>query len=367
MGAPLLWSPFFLIAHVIESVRATLTNAPSPTGYESIYVFITSLASIVYGFISVLLLHDMAQRFFDTVTARIAALAGWLATPLVFYMYSHPTMAHAADAFTNTLVVLMWFKLDRTSPKHWFALGALTGIAMLVRTQNALMIVIPLIALLRMFWQSLRSSLDITLSQWFRIGLAYAFGGLIGFLPQLITWRIVYGNWIELNPYAYSDAGYFTGQLQLARVLISTDRGLFLWSPVLIFSMLGLIPLYHRYRRLTIFLLWGLISQIILVSLWFTPTGASAFGARLLINNIPTFILGLAAFIDQLKARAWKVRALYTAATLFIIWNFLLILQFVTETIPRVGEFPLGDMIAGQFTVVPTQFGRIVQALVTRQ
>jgi hypothetical protein len=118
---------------------------------------------------------------------------------------------------------------------------------------------------------------------------------------------------------------------------------------------------------LTIFLLWGFVSQVVLVSLWFAPTGASAFGARLLINNMPTFILGLAAFIDRLRARAWSMRVLHTTAALFIIWNFLLILQFVTETIPRVGEFPLGDMIAGQFTVVPTQFGRIVQALLTRQ
>ncbi len=287
-------------------------------------------------------------------------------------------MAHAVDAFANTLVVAAWIAFRRSSLRHWFLLGAATGLAMLVRTQNALLIVIPTLEHLRRFWQGLKErrsdpSSSPTASSasfggiWLSV-TAYALGGLATFWPQMLAWRVVYGHWVELNPYAYSNAGHFTwAQLWIGRVLFSTNRGLFIWSPILILGVLGLIPLFRRDRRLTVFLVWSLASQVTLVSMWSSPFGASAFGARLLLNNMPTYIFGLAAFIDWLKHHIPSTRAHTTGATAFILWNFLLIAQYVTETIPRAGEFPIGDMIVGQFTVLPTQFGRLIQALLTRQ
>ncbi len=378
IGASLLWTPFFLVAHFFESGRAAMVQSPTPTGYESVYIILVSLGSLLYGFAAVLILYQLTRGYFDEFSARIAALCGWLATPLVFYMYSHPTMAHAVDAFANTLVVVAWIALRHSTIKQWFLLGAATGLAMLVRTQNALLIVIPTLVLLRRFWQTLRARPTDTSSSQKKghapLGgilismTAYALGGLAGFWPQMLTWRIIYGHWIELNPYAHSDAGHFTwGQLWIDGVLFSTNRGLFIWSPIVILAVLGLILLFRRDRRLTVFLVWSLASQVTLVSMWSSPFGASAFGARLLLNNMPTYIFGLAAFIDWLKHHIPSTRAHTTGATAFILWNFLLIAQYVTGTIPRAGEFPIGDMIVGQFTVLPTQFSRLIQALLTRQ
>ncbi len=217
-------------------------------------------------------------------------------------------------------------------------------------------------------WAESRLGAAAGVGRWARAGLALALGGAVGFLPQMLTWRIVYGNWIEWNPYAYSDAGHFVwGRLLILRVLFSTDRGLLLWSPILVFAVLGLIPLYRRDRRLAIFLGWSLASQIFLVSMWSSPTGASAFGARLLLNNTPTFVLGLAAFMDWLGRRGWKARTLAVCTLFFVVWNFLLIAQYATESIPRTGEFPLRDLIVGQFTVLPCNFHRIAEALITRR
>jgi len=377
IGAPLLWSPFFLLAHGIETGHATITNAQPPTGYETIYVVFVSIGSVLYGFAGVIILYHLAQGYSDEHVARWATLGGWLATPLVFYMYSHPTMSHAVDAFANTLVVLAWINARSLTSKRWFLLGAATGLAMLVRTQNFLLIIIPAFELIYRLWQSIRTQRTASASstknnqlstkQILLSATSYGLGGLVTFWPQLLTWRIVYGQWIVANPYAYYDQHFTWGRLWIMPILFSTNRGLFTWSPILIFAVLGLIPLFRRNKRLTIFLGCSLMSQVSLVSMWTMPSGALAFGARLLINNMPAYILGLAAFSEWIKGRGVTKRAMTLGVSAFIVWNFLLIAQYATETIPRSGEFPISDMIIGQFRVLPTQFNRIVQAVLTRR
>jgi hypothetical protein len=378
IGTALLWAPFFLTAHIGENLRAALFDLPRPAGYESSYVFLVSIGSVLFGFATILFLYDLSRRYFGGPAAILAALGGWLATPLVFYSYSHPTMAHAADAFANTLVVLAWVALRRETPRRWFLLGAATGLAMLVRTQNALLILVPAIVLIGQLLKIIRGRNRYTsrskredgrtFRMWLVSAGAYIVGGLLTFWPQLVTWRIVYGSWIVGNPYSYSDAGqFYWGRLWIDRVLFSTDRGLFIWSPIIALAVLGLLPLFRRDRRLTIFLAWSLVSQIVLISMWSAPTGAVSFGARLLLNNMPAYILGLAALAHWLLERNWPLRRLSGAVAALIVWNFLLMAQYVTGTIPRAGLFPIGDMIVGQLTVLPTQADRILQALITRQ
>ena len=384
IGAPLLWSPFYLAAHAVESARSAITQSPSPDGYGDAYVWAISLGSALLGFAAVLILHRLARRLYGEPAATLGALAAWLASPLVFYMYSHPAMAHAADAFANALAFAAWFSVSGDArpgngpgqarplphsrdagPRRWLLLGASIGLAALVRTQNVLIGLVPGVWLLAQAPAAFRSGEGRARLQ---SVAAFGLGALIAFAPQMIAWRVVYGSWIELNPYAYTqDAGHFTGTFQILPVLFSTDRGLFVWSPVLLFAMPGLAPLYAQHRRLAAFLIVHFVTQALLVSAWSVYNGALAFGARLLLQNTPTYVVGLAAFVDWLRRRGWSTRRIAAIGAGFVVWNFLLIVQYSVGTVPRTGAFPIGDLIAGQFTVLPTQFGRILTALLTRQ
>ncbi|HKZ87187.1 MAG TPA: glycosyltransferase family 39 protein [Anaerolineae bacterium] len=366
IGAPLLWSPFYLAAHAVESARSAITQSPSPDGYGDAYVWAIGLGSALLGFTAVLILHGLTRRLYGEPTATIGALVAWLASPLVFYMYSHPAMAHAADAFANALTFAAWFAVSRDArPRNWLLMGASIGLAALVRTQNVLIGLVPGVWLLAQAPAAFRSGEG---RAWLQSAAASGLGALIGFALQMIVWRVVYGSWIELNPYAYTQgAGHFTGTFQILPVLFSTDRGLFVWSPVLLFALAGLAPLYAQHRRLAAFLIVHFAAQALLVSAWSVYNGALAFGARLLLQNTPTYVVGLTAFVDWLRRRGWSARRIAAIGASFVAWNFLLIVQYSVGTVPRTGAFPIGDLIAGQFTVLPTQFGRILTALLTRQ
>jgi hypothetical protein len=150
----------------------------------------------------------------------------------------------------------------------------------------------------------------------------------------------------------------------LLNVLFSSDRGLFTWAPVTLPALIGLRWLSKINARLTIILLGMLVSQLYVVSSWFTWSGGVAFGPRFWVGLTVLFGLGLAALVDptRVSKMVWIV-----AASLLILWNFLLIIQYSLETIPRSGPVDMGLMVRNQFMVIPENLQRIVRALITRR
>ncbi|MDW8068958.1 MAG: hypothetical protein RML46_08605, partial [Anaerolineae bacterium] len=118
VGSTVLWSPFFLLIHAI--LRSD--------GYGPAYFTAICLGSTLYAFIGLLLLHRLATELFGPGPSLIATIVVWFASPLVFYMYMHPSVAHANDAFVNALFVYTWY---RTRPERtlwgWLLLGATIG------------------------------------------------------------------------------------------------------------------------------------------------------------------------------------------------------------------------------------------------
>lgn len=100
VGSAVLWFPFFLIANA--AIRGD--------GYGPVYFTAISLASMVYAFIGLVLIYRLAERLFDPGSALLATIVVWFGSSLLFYMYMHPSMAHANDAFVNALFVYTWYR-----------------------------------------------------------------------------------------------------------------------------------------------------------------------------------------------------------------------------------------------------------------
>lgn len=321
VGSAILWSPFFLVAHVI--IRGD--------GYGSIYFTAIGIASMIYAFVGLLLLYRLAKGLFGPGPSLLATVVTWFASSLVFYMYMHPSMAHANDAFVNALFVYTWYQTrhERTL-QGWLTLGGTIGLAALVRTQNLLLAVVPFIELLAALVKNRRHlSIQVVKS------LAFGVGMLAAFLPQMYVWHRVYGSWIVLNPYWTSTGNTFNpASPNFFNVLFSNHHGLFVWTPALLAGIAGLYPLAHRDHKLATLLAVGFALQVYIVGGWSAWSGGAAFGQRFLVNSTPAYLLGMAALIDQLQKRV-GLRALWAVGILFILWNLGLMAQYITEMIPR--------------------------------
>jgi hypothetical protein len=358
VGSAILWSPFYLVAHLTSAVLGLPTD-----GYAPPYVFAAGIASAIYALIGLWLIYRIAADLFGSRVAAWATVGVWWSTPLLFYMYSHPIMSHANDAFANALFVYVWRRTrPARSDRGWLLLGAALGLAALVRTQNALLVALPLAETI-VDWRAARR---IRPRSWLTSVALFVFAALIVFSPQLIAWQQTYGTIFPGNPYAvYGDTLDFASP-HFLDVLLSSARGLFVWSPIVALAVAGLLfHLWRVERTLGFALTLGWLAQVYLVGSWSAWSAAASFGQRFMINGTPVYILGLAAWLARLQQRIdWK--PIGAAVVLFIAWNLLLMAQYIVELIPRAGPVDLGQMIANQFRVIGVVVDRLGSLLAAR-
>ncbi len=368
IGSAVLWAPFFLMAHGLTLAGRWLGFELAADGYAPQYVIAVSLGSVAYAGAGLLLTYRIARNFFDSPVSTLAVASAWLASPLVFYQYSHPVMSHANDAFAYALFLFAWHRVrSRRTTARYILFGAVAGLAALVRTQNAFLVLFPLLevavdAVRR--WRE-RDGKD-TLRAGAIQAAAFSLAWWFVFSPQMIVWHTVFGEWWPGNPYTRTGGGAFDFlRPHILGVLFSTDHGLFVWTPLLLLAVLGWVPLWRKDHRLTALLVLNFALQLYVVASWSSWSGSAAFGQRFFTNMVPAFALGLAALLDGLQRRV-RFRWLVTACALFVVWNGLLIVRYVVADISRSGSVPLGELIVGQFTVIPRYFDRLIRILLKR-
>ncbi len=361
VGPALLWSPFFVGAHLVVLLGRSLGWSVSADGYSTPYLIMTAMGSAIYGLMGLWLILRLVRIVAPPIVALWTALCVGFASPLVFYMSAHPFMAHACDFFINALFLYHWLgkALGTKSP---FLLGLIGGFAATVRYQNALLLIWPLLENIVDLWRAPRENA--------RRLLVLLAGGFLGFFPQMAVWWIVFGQWIVLNPYGLAGAGSFDWRSpHFLDVLFSTNRGLLLWAPISAFAVWGLL------RYLAIFkpdwaVRTGILSlvQIYLVGSWSAWSGAAAFGPRLLTGLFPALSLGLGALYKVWLRRRGKCPVILTSIAA-IGWNFILLARYGLQDVPRMGPVPLDHLWLGQFAFlirVGEYLGRLVQALLRR-
>ncbi|MFQ5613045.1 MAG: hypothetical protein ACE5H9_13030 [Anaerolineae bacterium] len=359
IGSPLLWLPFFLAAHTITLAQGQVRA----DGYTELYILFTSLATPLYALAGILLTQRALQKTFAWPLATLSVAAVWLASPLVFYMYSNPIMAHANDFFAYALFLTVWLWVrENRKWQNYLGLGLAAAFMALVRNQNAIFVAFPLAELA---WDAWRDR-----ERWrvyARRGLAFCSAWWIGFLPQLVVWKIVFGTWLQSNPYAYGYSGHFDLRAPFVLpVLLSSNRGLFIWTPFLFLAVIGWGFLYRRDRRLALLLGATFVLQLYVIGSWTAWHGSASFGQRFFTNLMPAFAFGLAALLDRLQARL-AFKWLVAACAAFVVWNILLLTQYVLELVPRAGAVDMVVLVKNQFWVIPANLSRLIDILLTRQ
>src|SRR5688572_1600897 len=126
VGSAILWSPFYVAADAGVRVARAMGVPVAADGYSTPYIASVVYASALYGFLGLALSAYAAARVIgDGASAAAAALAVWLGTPVLFYMYLAPGFSHACSAFAVAAFVVIWLHVRRDwSLKGVVALGA---------------------------------------------------------------------------------------------------------------------------------------------------------------------------------------------------------------------------------------------------
>ena len=184
-------------------------------------------------------------------------------------------------------------------------LGLVAGLIVIVRHTNVL--VLALLPLFVVAVDGPRAALRLVSAR-VRSCVLIAGGALLVVLPQLALYTQATGRPLVSS---YGSLGFTFGSPHLYGVLISVQKGVFFWSPLLLLGVAGLFLLRGRLRAFVIPTCLVLIADTYLIASWWDWQFGASYGHRGFIDLFPLLALGLAAFFEW--SAASRVRLVSTA------------------------------------------------------
>jgi hypothetical protein len=296
MGLAILWLPFFLMAHLYSKLMGI-----EAFGYSWPYSFSIFAATIFYLLIGLIFLRKILIKYFSEIVTGITLLLLVLATNLMFYTISEPGMSHVYSFSLITIflyITLQW--VENATVKSSIILGLLAGLIVLIRPVNGLVLVFPALLSVNSFDEFYQR----ILIRWKFISLA-GIAALLIILPQLFYWKMQTGQFI-FNSYMDQGRFYFMNPHVLDG-LISFRKGWIIYTPVMLFSILGLFFLKQYIKGFTTAIIVFLVLFIYVIYSWWCWWYGGSFGSRPMIDTYGIMAIPLAAFLSfVMKKSFWQ-------------------------------------------------------------
>jgi len=243
---------------------------------------------------------------------------------------------------------------------------------------NGVFLLIPLLDWLKVFRSSIRDRPVSVIKEGTLFGLAL----MIALTPNFIIKWIIHGSpWIS----GYEDR-FFWASPKLLELAFSPEHGFFLWTPVLLFAVIGLVWLWRRDRYIGATLMLTFAVFFYVVASYQNWHGLSSFGNRFFVSFTPIFVLGLALFLEKSQAFLSRVTMqqgpsnslisifsvrpsiVYFGLVLLSLWNIGLAYQWGANLIPNRGPVDFAVVARNQTMLVPQRaVGFILRYLTSRE
>jgi hypothetical protein len=339
-------------------------------GFSLPYHVTMALATALYAFVGLFLSFRFAQSYVPEYWSFVATIGIWFASSLPVYMYFNPSYSHAHSVFVAALFLWYWNRTrHQRSFIQWIILGLLSGLLLDVYYLNIAILLVPLLESLQGYgrnWRAPGHSWEGTRTL-FLANIAYCAATVAAFLPTLVVRGIITGHPLELG---YDDLSFSHWMHPaLWQPLISSNHGLFTWTPIVIPAIVGLVLLGKFDRDLAIYSLASALAMYYIVACHSAWHGVSSFGNRFFISLTPFLILGLGVTLQEVagwfRQRSAAKAATATVIGALILWNLAFVFQWGTGLISHRGPISWRQMACNQVIVVPRRFGGALKSYFT--
>jgi len=317
-GVAFLYLPFYWLAGAADRLALFHPNDGYFLVHQGVtfaYGFFSLVGSNLYSLLAALLAFLAARRLSSLKVACLSSLALFLGTPLLYYTTIEPLNSHIPGTFLVALFLYLYLAYGHRKAT-WFVLGLVAGLALLVRWQ---LVLYPLAwGLVELPKRPRRVALS-----------SFGFALVSWHLP--FTWWRLFGSPFVVPASLQRQRPFLAGPVFVKEVLFSPERGLFVWSPLVLLALLGLMPLFRRERRLSIFFALAFLFQLLMNASLYDWYGGWAFGMRRMTELYPLLVCSLAVLLVSVPPLSRKPRALLglsLGAVLFLCLAFSLLLFF---------------------------------------
>ncbi len=283
IGLAVLYTPFFLMAHWLAPVFGQ-----SQDGFSAIYQFFI-LFSAWFSVMGFIILKNFLRRYFKPVVVAATLIVIALGTNLYFYATDEGPMSHSYNFFllTSFLWVTTWWYQKQCT---WRALviGALLGYIALVRPTNILIFFVFFLWDVKSF-KELGQRIIFYLKKWPYVLLMLA-AFFLAWLPQLLYWKTITGHFLFFS-YGEEGGAFYWLHPHIIDNLFSYRKGWFIYTPVMLFAVLGIALLRKKIPQLFLPMVVLVVLMIYVQSSWWSWYFGGGYGLRAYID-----IYGLMAF-----------------------------------------------------------------------
>ena len=289
-GMAILWTPAFFAGHW----AAGLLNYPTD-GFSAPYQWALMMYGAVFAIIGLFYLRKVLLKFFSDGVSAITLLIMFLGTNLFFFTGIGNDVPHV---YIFTLfAALIYYTIKWHEVQKWaymLAIGIVGGLIIAVRPSEMIAMAIPA------FWgvtniETFKNKINLMWKCKFQILGAFILVGLL-FLPQLLYYRIYAGEYF-LNVYHDANSTLNLGNPRFGFVLFGFRKGWFIYSPLSLLAILGLIFTW-KHQRLYFWpvLIYLLVNVYIIASF----TSLVSYGWRAFIQSYAILTLPLGSLVFTL-------------------------------------------------------------------
>jgi len=294
-GTAIAELPFFLLAHALSYVAGLDTD-----GYSRLYPILINIAALFYLWVGLLFLNSTLRIYgLNPWQVSLVLFAAVFGTNLFYYTVGEPGMSHVYSF--GFVAMFFYFSkqfFSSLQKEYILAMAVSLGFITLIRPVNGLIVfILPFAA---GSFHALKQGVSALFRQ--RSFLAFgilSFGAIV--CIQLIIYKLSTGRFFI---YTYGEEGFNFLSPHIVDILFSYKKGLFLYTPLYLISLLGGCVYFWRHSRYELFTWLGFFLLITYVfSSWWMWYYGGSFSSRVYVEYIPLFMVLLGLTLKDITSK----------------------------------------------------------------
>ncbi|MBK9736044.1 MAG: hypothetical protein IPO92_14240 [Saprospiraceae bacterium] len=306
-GQAIMMFPAFYAGHLWAK-----TMGYEADGFSKPYQFAIFFWGILISIFGLILLRKVMLHFFSEHATGIILLIIALGTNYLEYGAITNAMTH--NYLFTLYTMLLWFTIyfyKRPGYLQAVGLGLCLGLMALTRPTEIIASIIPVLWGVSIHISSITARVKLFVTQYKQIILSVFCVLIVGSI-QLFYWKFTANSWVV---YSYTDQGFSWLRPHFFDGMLSGRAGCLVYTPVMVLSLIGFLPLFKRHAALAPSLFIFSLIFIYVTFAWDIWWYGGSVGQRSLVQIYPVLAFPLAALIDHFK----KVNVKSIIVSFFII------------------------------------------------
>ena len=293
-GVAFMEMPFFFIAHAYEKITGRRAN-----GFSYTYSFLVKISTLFYALAGLCLTYKILTHYFSATQSLYTTLLVYAGTNLFWFTLFQAGMSHVPLFFLYALLVYLTMQVLKTpSVRLFIAMGLTAGMITVIRPTDIVCVMIPLLYNVYNM-ETLKKKIAFIKGNGVGILVAGA-AFLLPAVPQLLYWKMVAGHYLY---YSYGSQSFDWLHPKIVEGLFCFSNGWLPYSPVMIFSILGLIV--YRYFKQWAWCIWIILPvYVYIIYSWYCYKYINGLGSRPMIHLLSVACLAFRGlYIVHIEAK----------------------------------------------------------------